>query len=274
MPAVSLRARQLSQQRAPSILRGTGSLSLAVPRSPLAAPSKAGLRSPASLRSATSQPCGHFRSSTPYTCPRGFAAPSPAARGEVVLGETSQAISPSYLAGSRGNLAPCANDHQRCAPAPIRGRLEDLRGGRGDRAARSVGGPWRHAGADRPQRLRQDHGAADGAGAAVAGRRPGPLSRRVAIPRQCAAGTAVDGLRRAGGRTVSAPHGRAERQLDGPAPALATRTHRATAGRARRADPFSHQRPWPLSVSAIGRPATAGGPDARAHAGPRSAALR
>jgi osmoprotectant transport system ATP-binding protein len=29
--------------------------------------------------------------------------------------ETSQAIPPSYLAGSRGNLAPGANDHKRCA---------------------------------------------------------------------------------------------------------------------------------------------------------------
>ena len=36
--------------------------------------------SPASLRSATSPPWGHFGSYTPYTCPRGFAAPSPASR--------------------------------------------------------------------------------------------------------------------------------------------------------------------------------------------------
>ena len=42
--------------------------------------------SPASMRSATSQPCGHFGSSTPYPFPRGFAAPSPAPRGEVVSG--------------------------------------------------------------------------------------------------------------------------------------------------------------------------------------------
>jgi hypothetical protein len=31
---------------------------------------------------AASQPCGHFGSFTPYPYPRGFAAPSPALRGE------------------------------------------------------------------------------------------------------------------------------------------------------------------------------------------------
>ena len=44
-----------------------------------------GSPSPASLRSATSQPCGHFGTYPPYRC-RGVAAPSPATRGEVILG--------------------------------------------------------------------------------------------------------------------------------------------------------------------------------------------
>jgi hypothetical protein len=42
----------------------------------------AGSPSPAELRSAASQPCGHFGSNTPTNPPRGFAAPSPASRGE------------------------------------------------------------------------------------------------------------------------------------------------------------------------------------------------
>ncbi len=62
---------------------------------------------PASLRYAgrgvSGQPCGHFGSSTPYTCPCGFAAPSPAARGEVVSGREPFLLRPSL----RPLCSPC-----------------------------------------------------------------------------------------------------------------------------------------------------------------------
>ena len=41
---------------------------------------------------AASQPCGHFGSFTPYPYPRGFAAPSPALRGEA--GDPTSRLAP------------------------------------------------------------------------------------------------------------------------------------------------------------------------------------
>jgi len=65
----------------------------------------------AELRSAASQPCGHFGSYTPCPRPRGFAAPSPALRGA--------------LRGEAGSGAP----HRR---APL-GCLSPRSGLRGER---------------------------------------------------------------------------------------------------------------------------------------------
>jgi hypothetical protein len=103
----------------PHRLASLGCLTVSPPGGPDPSAVKRGSSSPASLRSATSQPCGHFGSCTPCPCPRGFAAPSPAARGARWF-----QVSPAGTSGP----AP------QTPPPRLRRALATLRG-RGDLAA-------------------------------------------------------------------------------------------------------------------------------------------